>query len=143
MNIGSVPVWRIILAAGFLIPALMTDLREKKINIIPCIAGILLAILTAIPTGDIKTALWGLIPGTLIIMTALMTKGAIGLGDGFVLTLTGSFMGFWKCTALLFAALFIAMVISLILLATKKASKKTEFPFVPFICAGFAIAVFL
>ncbi len=127
----------------FMIPALITDIRKKKINVPLCIGGILAGIALSVAFGDIRVSLTGLIPGVCLTAIAFLSKEAIGAGDGLILMMIGSILGFWKSVAVLFTALLIAMVIALILLAVKKAGRKTSFPFVPFLLAGVTLSAFM
>ncbi len=130
-------------AFAFLIPSLVTDIKKKKISVPLCIAGILTGIVLSVVFGDVRASLTGLIPGLCLTAIAYLSKEAIGTGDGLIFTMIGSLFGFWKSIAVLFTALLFAMVIALILLVIKRAGRKTEFPFVPFLLAGVAVSVFV
>ncbi len=144
MNISGIPLWKLMMAAGFLLPAVITDIREKKIILIPCLCGILTGLVSgALSDGGFLSACLGLIPGALLIVLSVVLKGTIGTGDGIILAMIGSFVGFTRAVAVLFMALAVSMTVALILLAIKKVSGKTEFPFVPFLCIGYMIMAFI
>jgi len=141
---AGIPLWRLLIIAGFLIPALAGDIKERKISLIPCIIGTASGIITGMLTGmGIRDLLFGLIPGLAVIVISILLKGTIGTGDGVILTMLGSFLGLWRTVTVLFTALMISMIVALVLLMLKKVSGKTEFPFVPFICAGFVVSAFI
>ena len=65
------------------------------------------------------------------------SRGAIGRGDGYLLCVAGVYLGIAGTLSLLSGALFLCAIWSLLLLAIKKAGKKTEIPFVPFLLAAY------
>ncbi len=140
----GIPLWKQIVTAGFLIPAFVTDIKEKKILLIPCIIGTLIGIVAGflIP-GGAGEAFEGMIPGAILIVLSRIFKGALGAGDGMILMMIGSFLGLRRSVAVLFAALVLSMAAALVLLAARKVDRKTQFPFVPFLCLGFLITAFL
>ena len=66
-----------------LIPEMILDIRTKKIwdpwIVIFFIEAVILAIMRIIGWGEL---LYGIIPGILLVIISILTRGAIGLGDG-------------------------------------------------------------
>ena len=72
---------------------------------------------------------------TFLIMAVLivLSKSQIGGGDLWLMTLTGFFTGVYSCFSILFISIILAGIYSLLLLLVKKADRRTEIPFAPFI----------
>lgn len=144
LELIGIPLWKLLLTTGFLIPSFITDLREKRVFLFPSLLGTITGLITGfVSNPGIRGAFEGMIPGVVIIVLAFLLKGAIGAGDGVILAMIGSFLGFRRAVAVLSAALIVSMIVALILLGLRKAGRKTQFPFVPFICLGFVITAFI
>lgn len=81
-------------------------------------------------------ALWGVLPGIVCLFLAYVSGEQIGYGDGLVLVLTGTLLGVEIVLAIVLVALSILICFSMILLVTKKARRKTQIPFLPFLLLG-------
>ncbi len=132
---------RIIVLGEFLLIEGYRDLRQRNISIIAVwIVGVLGTILQfeGIKENGIEIA-GGIIIGALILLLAKLTDEKIGYGDGWVLMISGLYLGFRDNMYLLLISLMLASFISIILLLTKKADKKTELPFVSFMFPGYLL----
>lgn len=75
--------------------------------------------------------------GVLLTGVAFLTREAIGYGDGAVTAIAGMMLGLSRIVEILLIALGAAAVVSAVLLMLKKAGRKKELPFIPFLaCAG-------
>lgn len=112
------------------------DIRRKKISLIWigifALAGIV---------GNVvwrEESMWslagGVCIGVLLLGISRLTHGEIGLGDGCVICVTGIYLGFYKNMELLLLALMLTALFAIILMLLRKAGRKTELPFVPFLC---------
>lgn len=81
--------------------------------------------------------LYGAGIGVLLIVISLITKGQIGMGDGFLFIVIGFGVGFWNSFSVLIYSLIFVCIGACCLLGFKKKQKKTEVPFVPFIGLGY------
>ncbi len=117
------------------------DIKERKINV-------LFILPIAVVTGSVslyygmasKTLLIALIPGALLILTAVLFPEKIGVGDGVTVALIACGIGRAVFMAL-FLSFFICSVLSLILLALRKVNRNSKIPFVPFLALGTGICV--
>ena len=75
--------------------------------------------------------------------SACLSGEALGVGDGLVLFALG--MGYQadKILVMLFVALVLAAVVSVVLLLLKKAGRKSEIPFLPFLFLGWLVGVMI
>jgi Type IV leader peptidase family. len=120
------------------------DLCKKKIYLWILLIGAVLICLClpfCNPNGLIDRV-GGLTLGFIVILISLITSGKIGLGDGFLLCITGLGLGFWRNLELFAIALFMASVFSIILLALRLANRKNSIPFVPFLFVGYLFVFF-
>ena len=121
-----------------------TDIKSREISLLSVLAGSLTGIVLAFTSGGF-TPVWlaGLGTGTAACICGLVCGGGIGVGDGLVLLAMGTLLS-WRLvlgsflTALLFSAVYAG-----ILLTFRKAKRKDSFPFIPFLLAGYVIALFL
>lgn len=88
------------------------------------------------------TILWaagGTLIGMLVMGISKLTKGQIGMGDGKLLCVTGIYLGVYKNLELFFTALLLASIWGIIVLMIRKADRKTELPFVPFLMMAYVV----
>lgn len=77
--------------------------------------------------------IYGLLPGVFLLIVAKLTGEKIGYGDGILLLILGNFLHFKEVWMLLQTALLLLMIFSFSLIFSKKADKKCEIPFLPFL----------
>ena len=135
MQIWIIPVQVIILLAW----NAWQDCRKKEI--VPVSLGIFLA--AGLATNGVyayqtpAVIVGGILTGGGLLLLSCLSRGAIGRGDGYLLCVAGVYLGIAGTLSLLSGALFLCAIWSLLLLAIKKAGKKTEIPFVPFLLAAY------
>lgn len=115
------------------------DLRKKKISLWIILIGAFL-IGVCIPFGNtlsLPSRLGGAAIGAAVGVISIATAGKIGMGDAFVLIVTGLGLGFWSNLELFAIALLLASIISIILLISRLADRKKSIPFVPFLLFGY------
>ena len=116
------------------------DIHEKKITIVKLVAGFMIAFVMGVmfrQNGSLQElkvniglGIQGMLPGVFLVLLTLLMKGCMGLGDGLVLVIIGSLIGFKRAIGMLVIALFFSFLYSCMLIICKK--KKESFPFVPF-----------
>ena len=85
--------------------------------------------------------LTGVIPGCIGLLLAWMTREAFGYGDAFLILGCGISLGLAGCMELVVWAFFFSGIWSLVLLVLRRADRKREIPFVPFLMMGFVATV--
>ncbi len=150
----SLPAWQIsdlrsqmvmflggLLIIVFLVFSAVFDLKymilpdfSTVILIIIAIIGILIGRPQESPVQFILSAV--VAAGFLLILN-LMTKGkGMGMGDVKLAVFIGLFLGFPKIIVAFYVAFIVGAVIGLLLIFFKKAKKKTQIPFGPFLILG-------
>lgn len=120
------------------------DIHRKEISVNrSCIAGMLIFIIKA-GMGLLKPGastvcdiLLSVVPGCALLLTAKITRQAIGYGDGILLLVCGIGLGGRAAVTLFLTGLLFMCPISLILLLTRRANRRDELPFAPFLLAAF------
>lgn len=123
----------------FLTVNCITDIKTRKINIIFCILFTLAGGIFYMHSGEKEglSLMWSLLPGIYLFAFSILTKEAVGIGDGFVVAAIGVWMGVWKTFAILMAAFILTALFGVIKMAKKQASGKTEIAFVPFLTLSY------
>ena len=90
--------------------------------------------------------IWAAIPFVFMLLMVLLSRGGVGMGDaklvaglGLVAAITSGRLALTS----LAAGFLLGGIYALVLLVTKKATRKTEFAFGPFLLAGFWVAYLL
>lgn len=75
--------------------------------------------------------------GCLFIGLSVLTKGDIGLGDGWILLALGTVLEMEEYLPMLCLGLLLAAFCAAVLLTVGKQKRNTEIPFVPFLLMGY------
>ena len=116
------------------------DLRKKKVSLSLLGVSFLSTLVTlGLQEGMLfnMNHLWGSCIGICLCLISILTRGAIGWGDGLVFVIIGFGLGFSHTLNILFVSLFLSALFSIGLVVIKKVSKKTTIPFIPFVFLGF------
>lgn len=139
--IGMLEIIRIIALVIFLFLEGIRDLRKRKISMITVMVVGAIGIILRL--GNIREneleILGGILIGVILLLLAKLTREKIGYGDGWILVVTGVYLGFYGNMYLLLLSLFLASLVSIFLLAVKKANGKTELPFVSFMLPSYLL----
>lgn len=138
-------MWKEALTAAWLVPLSIMDIKSKRVPVwmlwigTAVAAGVLLY--EGINSGpNIWSICRALMPGMILLVIAFVT-GKAGMADGVILMLLGALTGYGDCMAAALGGLLLTALLSGILLALRKVSRNTKIPFVPFLTAGWIIAV--
>lgn len=72
-----------------------------------------------------------------------LTKGQIGMGDAKIFAILAVYFGGKSAFMILMYSLVVSALVGLVMIAFRKANRKTEIPFVPFILIGVIVELFM
>ncbi len=115
-----------------------SDVRERQISLlISGIAGVGGLLLILIGNISVKEAAMGACIGAILLLLSILTRDAIGFGDGLLIVVTGCYLGGKDNLLLVGGGFFLAAIFGMSVLIIKKADRKKEFPFVPFLLLSY------
>lgn len=133
--------WTYLGAIAVLIPLSIRDARKRTIPARWLMIGAVLAIAAA--GGDVYIGAAGIwdkiaatVPGLCLLALSIITEKQIGAGDGICAILLGLVTGVPAIYVVLSAALFFSSGYAALLIATRRGSRKSTMPWIPFMLAG-------
>lgn len=119
------------------------DIRWKRIPWTVLGSGAAFVIICRILQSNIFeiTIVPAVLPGAALLLIAWVTRETIGFGDGASVLLVGGMTGFRNCIWVLCISLTLLSIMAILLLALKRAGKKTKIPYLPFLLAAEGISV--
>ena len=125
-------VWALL----FLLICAIEDLVKQKIHIWICITNALTAIMVKVISGNMKWKEYVIGVCVLIYAFILVTKEAVGKGDGLVFFSMVSILNLSCTVEILFWGLILCCIFSLPAIALGKMKLKSSIPLIPFVFAG-------
>lgn len=149
---AQLPAWLVFAGAGLLLTVI--DLREKLLPnriLLPATLVVLVLLAVAAAADDawpdlLRGVIGGAVSFAVGLVLALLSPGALGMGDVKLAALLGLVLGWlgWPVLVLGFLLGFVLQaVVGLALLAVRRAGRSTELPFGPALLAGALIAALL
>ena len=115
--------------------------REVSIRLLSALLAGSTAVLPFRMAREGAGVLIGVLPGVILFLAAYALPTQLGKGDGAVCTALGLLLSWERLWLSLSAALLCAAFVSALLFLCKKAGRKTKLPFIPFLCAGYLLAL--
>lgn len=122
----------------FLLFSSFLDIRKREISIPVTLMFGLVGVAYSIKTGRTMTDY--LIPaaiGIFILACSILTRGQVGMGDGWLLMALGCMMRMESYIQMACIGMLLAAACSGVLLLVFRKSRKTEIPLVPFLLLGY------
>lgn len=122
----------------FLLFSSFLDIRKREISIPVTLMFGLTGVAYSIKTGRTMTDY--LIPaaiGIFILACSILTRGQVGMGDGWLLMALGCMMRMESYIQMACIGMLLAAACSGVLLLVFRKSRKTEIPLVPFLLLGY------
>lgn len=114
------------------------DIKKKEISLLTVgILAVLGAIWSVMSGRDLMQAVFPLGIVTVFLGLSLLTGGAVGLGDVWILLALGLILETGEFLGTLCMGMLLAGGWALILLVILRKNRRTEIPFVPFLLAGY------
>lgn len=102
-------------------------------------AGIIAIFGRCLAADEQNTAVeWGfsILPGIVLLLSGWLSRWQIGAGDGVIVLVMGLWLGFAKTMAVLLMGMLFCSIFCGVLVFFKRAERRTEIPFVPFLLAA-------
>lgn len=130
-----------LLTGGVLLICSITDLRYRRVYRAAIGGYLLMAFLGHILGHTLVFAelAAGLLPGAFCLLVSCLSRQSLGYGDSALAVVCGISLGIWPCMAVLFTAFFLSGLWAAGLLVLRRAERKRELPFVPFLFLGVLI----
>jgi leader peptidase (prepilin peptidase) / N-methyltransferase len=146
---AELPAWLWFLAAGVLLGVI--DLREQLLPnrvLLPATVGALVLLAVAAAVGDrwddlLRAVLAGAAASGVLLVMALAAPAGMGMGDVKLAGLLGLFLGWLGWPAVVtgfFLGFLLQAVLGLVLIALRRAGRRTELPFGPALLLGTVLA---
>lgn len=116
------------------------DIKERKISIHYVLIFALSAVFFQLLTGEFfwKNILWGIFPGSMLLLLGFLTKEAIGYGDGMCVLALGLWTGGWFTLIAVCIGTMLAGIWGIICIFRRK---RESIPFVPFLLLGMEVVL--
>lgn len=120
------------------------DMKEKQVSVwIIALGAIVISLCVPFVDPFVFTdRILGMLLGGCVVGISKITRGKIGMADGYILCATGIGLGLRDNIQLFVYGLFIAAIFSIILLVLRKVTRKHSIPFVPFLLLGYLVIFF-
>ncbi len=119
----------------------LQDLYKRKVYLwMMVLAAVMLVVCIVFTKEPVLTdRIGGMLIGIGVMILSKATRGKIGMGDGYLLCVTGLGLGFWSNLELFALGLFFAAILSILLLILRVIQRKSSIPFIPFLMIGYLI----
>lgn len=117
----------------------ISDIRTQTVSLIRIVAFALLGITINFCKDyqSVWSVVGGLVVGIILLGYALLSKGAMGVGDGVVFLCLGIFLGMSGNLRLLFFSLIVAALAGGVYAIVSKKGIKAKIPFIPCVLVAF------
>lgn len=133
---NNIQITYVLMILVFLGVAAYFDIRYKRIPLWVQGMGVIFGCIGIIIQGPQWTNLFALIPGIFLLVLSFVTGESIGYGDGISVLILGGLAGFNNCMWVLCISLIFVSMAGIILIAIKRATRKTKLPYIPFLLAA-------
>ncbi len=116
----------------------LKDIKKGEISLPSVIGFAAIGIGRAACLGRITTEYFAALGiGGTVILVSVVTRGAIGIGDGLILLALGTVMTWQELGCVFMSGILCCCICSAIILLLPGKNRKTQIPFVPFLLVGY------
>ena len=115
------------------------DIRKKEVPLELYPVFLVPVIILHLAQGDWINPLVAVVLFAIFYLLAKYSKQAIGYGDAVAIPLLCLLGGYQTAGVIVLMALVLVGTVGLVLLVSRKATRKTEVPFIPFLAAAYLI----
>lgn len=134
-------MYQYVLTLFLLVVCTYTDIRYRRVYgkavafySVLALAGHLLR-----PPDIWPEIIYGAVPGAACMVVSWITRQGLGYGDSILILVCGMTLGIGACAAFVFSAFLLAGIWAGVLFVFRRADRKKEIPFVPFLLAAFLL----
>lgn len=130
----------------FLLAVTVIDLEHHRVlNVMLVPAAIVVAVISLLPGGPglFNALLGGIVGFAIFFLLALAGRGALGMGDVKLAGVIGMMLGYPSVVTALLAGALLGGLAALILLATRRATRKTAIAYAPYLACGAFMTIWL
>lgn len=115
------------------------DIKYQRISLRFLLGGstVLLIMRSVVEPHNLFLSLAGAGIGSLFLLISYITKEAFGYADSILIILLGAVLGLWDVLELLFIAFFLSAGFAMIQMIRHHFSRKTAYPFIPFLAIAY------
>ena len=114
------------------------DIRAREVSLLTIVIFGIVGMVRACFLGNVSVDLvWSACMGVAVIGLSIISKGAVGMGDGFLLLSLGTVISFAELLSAFLLGLFFCGFWGILVLLLSGKGKKAEMPFVPFLMLGY------
>ena len=114
------------------------DIRKKEVSLWTILMFAVIGVIRSACVEGINVRRLAAIGiGGMVVVLSVLSKGEVGMGDGFLLMAMGTVLSAEQILGTLLIGLFCCCIWGIILLFLPKTGRKTEIPFVPFLLLGY------
>ena len=127
---------------GLFIPCVILDIKKKELPVWFILGFLITALVLNVVFRFVPLAemFWGMGFGGLMIGASLVSRGAIGLGDGILIMAVGAFSGIVFASFVTLAGFICAAIFGAFFVMITKKGWKSTLPFAPFLAATSMVA---
>lgn len=129
-------------ATTLLFISVLTDIHDKTLPIEYYVSIIPMLIVKAVIIPESffgKQLLFNLLTIVILVIIGFIFRASLGFGDILLFATLTMLIGYGVTVVLILMGLVFTSVLGLIMIAMRKANRRTQLPFTPFILAGFII----
>ena len=114
------------------------DIRTREVSLLSIGVFGIVGMVRACFLGTVSVNLvWNVCMGVAVIGLSIISKGAVGMGDGLLFLSLGTVLPFEELLSAFLLGLFCCCFWGIVVLFLSGKGKKTEMPFVPFLMLGY------
>lgn len=119
----------------------LTDMKNRTVHVaIIVLFGILgMTMFFCGEKRDILSLAGGVMAGVFLMLFSILTRGAVGFGDGLVVSVAGIWLGGAKTILILMGGFLLVTATGMIGICLRKMNGKSELPFVPFFALSYLL----
>ena len=121
------------------------DIRSKTIPLKWLLCGTIFipAYFLTGEAGELKTKVLGTIPGAVLMLISVASRGQIGMADAVLIMIMGACIGIGRVISVISISFMAIAAVSMVMLIAGKLNRKSTLPYIPFVLLGYTASAVL